>query len=103
MPSMKTIMVILMTIIFSLLFISQSSHTEIYKWVDEEGIVHFADDPATIPEKYREKMTPEEAVRAKQKYEEEITEQLKREKKEYDAQELEKRVREIMEKTQKKR
>jgi hypothetical protein len=103
MPSMKTIMVILMTIIFSLLFISQSSHAEIYKWVDEEGIVHFADDPATIPEKYREKMTREEAMRAKQKYEEEITEQLKREKKEYDAKELEKRVKEIMEKTQKPR
>ena len=85
------------------LLISQSSHAEIYKWVDEEGIVHFADDPATIPEKYREKMTPEEAMRAKQKYEEEVRERLKREKGEYDAKELEKRVKEIMEKTQKPR
>ena len=93
----------LTVIMLVFLLISQLSHAEIYKWVDEEGIVHFADDPATIPEKYREKMTPEEAMRAKQKYEEEITEQLKREKKEYDAKELEKRVKEIMEKTQKPR
>ena len=25
---------------------------QIYKWVDEEGIVHFSDDPSKIPEKY---------------------------------------------------
>jgi len=25
---------------------------QIYKWVDEEGIVHFTDDPSKIPEKY---------------------------------------------------
>ena len=54
MASMKTMMVILMTIIFSLLFISQLSHAEIYKWVDEKGTVHFTEDPATIPERYRD-------------------------------------------------
>ena len=50
-------MVILMTILFSLLFISQSSHAEIYKWVDEKGTVNFTEDPETIPEKYRDKAT----------------------------------------------
>jgi hypothetical protein len=25
---------------------------QIYKWVDEEGIIHFTDDPSKIPEKY---------------------------------------------------
>jgi hypothetical protein len=95
------------------LLISQLSYAETYKWVDEKGTVHFTEDPATIPEKYWDKaksrtteedlMTPEEKIRAKQKYEEEVREQLKREKGEYDAKELEKRVKEIMEKTQKQR
>lgn len=37
---------------------------EMFKWVDEEGILHFTDDPTSIPEKYidskllkREEMT----------------------------------------------
>lgn len=110
MASMKTMVIFLMTIIFSLLFISQLSHAEIYKWVDEKGTVHFTEDPTTIPEKYFDKaksrtteedlMTPDEKIRTKQKYEEEIRERLKREKGEYDAKELEKRVKEIMEKSQ---
>ena len=54
MKSMKTMMVVLMTTLFGVLFISQLSHAEIYKWVDEKGAVHLTDDPATIPEKYRE-------------------------------------------------
>jgi clan AA aspartic protease (TIGR02281 family) len=29
------------------------SYGEMYKWVDEKGTVHFADDPLAIPEKYR--------------------------------------------------
>jgi hypothetical protein len=37
MTSMKTVMVILMTILFSLLFFSQLSNAETYKWVDEKG------------------------------------------------------------------
>ena len=28
-------------------------YAEMYKWVDEKGTVHFADDPSRIPEKYR--------------------------------------------------
>ncbi len=26
---------------------------EVYQWVDEEGITHFTDDPAAVPEDYR--------------------------------------------------
>ena len=26
---------------------------EVYRWVDEKGIVHFTDDPTLVPEKYR--------------------------------------------------
>jgi hypothetical protein len=38
-------------IIFSSTF--QIYPAEIYKWVDNNGVVHFTDDPGTIPEKYR--------------------------------------------------
>jgi hypothetical protein len=31
-------------------------HAEIFKWIDEKGTVHFTEDPATIPEKYRDKV-----------------------------------------------
>jgi hypothetical protein len=34
------------------LLISQSSHAEFYKWVDEKGTVHFTDDPNKVPKKY---------------------------------------------------
>jgi hypothetical protein len=47
---------------------------EMYKWVDEKGTVHFTEDPATIPEKYKDKakarltdedlMTPEDKAKA---------------------------------------
>ena len=41
-------------IIFSLiLFFSEISFGEVYKWVDEKGVVYFTDDITQIPEKYR--------------------------------------------------
>ena len=41
----------------SLLFLSFSMvDAEIYKWIDEKGTVHFTEDPATIPDKYRDKV-----------------------------------------------
>lgn len=46
---MKTILILL------IIFASSVCAGEIYKWVDEKGTVHFTEDPATIPEKYREK------------------------------------------------
>jgi len=54
MTSMKTMVVVLMIILFGLLSIFQLTHAEVFKWVDEKEAVHFTDDPATIPEKYRE-------------------------------------------------
>lgn len=110
MKTMKKMAVIIITILLGLLLIFQIAHAEIYKWVDEKGTVHFTEDPATIPEKYKDKaksriteedsMTPEERGRARRQHEEEVRERLKREKKEYDTKELEK-VKEIVDQTQK--
>lgn len=43
------------TILISLLFLlsAQFSFAEVYKWVDEKGIVHFTDDVMQIPERHR--------------------------------------------------
>ena len=43
------------TIFFILLFLfsTEFSFAEVYKWVDEKGVVHFTDDIIQIPEKYR--------------------------------------------------
>jgi hypothetical protein len=35
------------------LFFTEFSFAEVYKWVDEKGVVHFTDDIIQIPEKYR--------------------------------------------------
>ena len=113
MKSMKMMAVVLMTILFGLLFISQLSYAETYKWVDEKGTVHFTDDPATIPEKYRDKansrtteedsMTPEQKIRERKRYEDEVRERLKKEKREYDLKEFEKRVKEMEDQAKKQR
>ena len=110
METMKRMVALLAVVLVSLM-IFQLAHAEIYKWVDEKGTVNFTEDPATIPEKYKDKaksriteedlMTPEEKIRAKRKYEEEIRERLKREKGDYDAKELERRVKELVDKAQK--
>jgi len=101
------IAMILSIVIFSLSLIFQTAHAEIFKWVDEKGTVHFTEDPATIPEKYWEKvksrtteedlMSPEERARAKKQYEEEVREKLKKEGKEYDAKEFERKFKELEE------
>lgn len=36
-----------------LIFFVPHSYGEMYKWVDEKGVVHFTDDLSKIPEKYR--------------------------------------------------
>jgi len=47
-------------------FSASSGSTETYKWVDEKGTVHFADDLSTIPEQYRPdteiRKTPKEST-----------------------------------------
>ena len=42
-------------IIIIILFFPLHSIGQIYKWVDEEGIIHLTDDPSKIPEKYLSK------------------------------------------------
>lgn len=43
-------------IVVALIFILSPAYAEIYKWIDDKGTTHFTEDPATIPEKYREKI-----------------------------------------------
>jgi len=63
----RTALLILMVLLTSVWIVSGQ---EIYRWVDEKGTVHFADDFTLVPEKYRdqiqkrkpsEKLTPEPA------------------------------------------
>jgi len=91
---LKRIAIILSTIIFGLLLNSQLAHAEIYKWADEKGTVHFTEDPATIPEKYRAKtksrqteedlMSPEEKAKAKIDHERDLKERARREQEAYE-------------------
>lgn len=54
---MKTIAIILSTIIFGLLLHFQmTSAQEIYKWIDEKGTTHYSEDPNSVPEKHRDKV-----------------------------------------------
>ncbi|UCD70537.1 MAG: DUF4124 domain-containing protein [Syntrophobacterales bacterium] len=46
---------ILMIMAF-LLFASAGRTDEVLKWVDERGVVHFTDNAASVPEKYREQI-----------------------------------------------
>ena len=38
-----------------LLSLAASSYADIYRWEDEAGVIHFTDDPSSIPVKYRGK------------------------------------------------
>jgi hypothetical protein len=42
-------------IILTAVFFAQISSAQVYKWVDEKGVVHFTDDMLQVPEKYRPK------------------------------------------------
>ncbi|MCJ7803289.1 MAG: DUF4124 domain-containing protein, partial [Desulfobacterales bacterium] len=48
---MKRILVIFLFIFF----ISEISFAEVYRWVDEKGVVYFTDDITQVSEKYRSK------------------------------------------------
>ncbi len=39
-----------------LLFASAGITGEVWKWVDERGIIHFTDNPDSVPEKYRKQI-----------------------------------------------
>jgi len=62
---MKTLALILL-----FLFAATLSYAQVYKWVDEKGIVHFTDDITQIPEKYRrtieERQATEEKIETKE-------------------------------------
>ena len=47
-------MKLILLFIAILVVLVSSSYGEMYKWVDEKGTVHFTDDIANIPEKYRQ-------------------------------------------------
>jgi Domain of unknown function (DUF4124) len=89
MKATRTVLLILSAIMVSGLMISQTSHAEIYKWVDDKGTVHFTEDPSAIPEKYLDNvksrttkedlMTPEERIRSKRREEERTREQQRNE------------------------
>jgi len=44
---------ILFIFFFLFIFSSQLSFGEVYKWVDEKGVIHFTDDITQVPEKFR--------------------------------------------------
>jgi len=48
---MKIILIILLT-----LLAIEPSYSQVYRWVDEKGVVHFTDNFMNIPEKYKPKM-----------------------------------------------
>jgi hypothetical protein len=50
---MKKIIFIILCILF--LFMGEISFAEVYKWIDEKGVVYFTDDIMQVPEKYRPK------------------------------------------------
>lgn len=48
---MKRIFVIMLFVFF----ISEIAFAQVYKWVDDKGVVYFTDDITQVPEKYRPK------------------------------------------------
>ncbi len=52
MQATRIILAGLLAVVVGGLIMFQPSHAEIYKWVDDNGTVHFTEDPSTIPEKY---------------------------------------------------
>ena len=45
----------ILSIILFFFFISEISLAEVYRWVDDKGVVYFTDDITQVPEKYRPK------------------------------------------------
>lgn len=54
-----------LTLILLFLFTATLSYAQVYKWVDEKGIVHFTDDITQIPEKYRRAIQEVEVIQEK--------------------------------------
>ena len=47
-------------LLFLLVFVSSGYAATIYRWVDEKGAVHFADDYSLVPPQYRDQVKTEE-------------------------------------------
>ena len=113
MKATRIILAALLAVIVVGLLMFEPSHAEIYKWVDEKGTIHFTEDPATIPEKYREKtqsrtteedLVPfEQRIMLKKKEDTELRERLKREKNEAEIRRLEKQLEKVSEGVEKER
>jgi hypothetical protein len=72
MAMQKAIKVFTLTAALTLVLLDSPSRAkEVYKWVDEKGGVHFAEDELNVPEKYRDqiekKSLPEESKTPKEK------------------------------------
>ena len=89
----KRVRVILLIILFGLLLIFPFAYAEVFKWVDEKGVVHFTEDWEQIPEKYRDQVkrrempedstAPEEKIKRKgsqREYEKGEAQRIKEEK-----------------------
>lgn len=74
---------IFFSIFIFILNFPEGSFSEVYKWVDERGVVHFSDDLTTIPERYRSKIEKMGLT-----YEEEKKEELTGKKKDNDRDQL---------------
>lgn len=57
---------VILIIAFVLILSPFSASAEIYKWTDDEGVVHATDDPSNVPAKYweKEKVKKEEVAPA---------------------------------------
>jgi hypothetical protein len=51
--------------LLSLLFVSSAYGVTIYKWTDNEGVIHFTDDSTKIPSQYRNRVKTEEGEDSK--------------------------------------
>jgi hypothetical protein len=86
---MRTFLVVII-----LVMLGGPVNAEIYKWTDEKGTIHFTEDPAMIPEKYRDQvkirlteedlMSIEERTRAKKIDEKAAKDRLEKSNKEYE-------------------
>lgn len=52
----KTIKFILMAVLTLFIGVYPSQAKEVYKWVDEKGTIHFAEDESSFPEEYRDQL-----------------------------------------------
>jgi hypothetical protein len=53
---------ILVVSLFLLIMSAAFSHSAVYKWTDEKGVVHYTDDSSQIPQKHRASIEKQEAM-----------------------------------------